>query len=335
MACTKNTARKPSGGLPPARFPLVATGVEERSRHYQAQHKLPVKILQSPAADVEPAVQDDWTQLIPSLPEGAAPPLEHVVERLNQEFDQPPPQDMEELADLVQDLCNNPPAPCELPVDMNMLQPTVISETVAETPQPLLLTKRAVASLAPSKARPNPSTGAAKCPRLEFQQQQRSQPAPRRKSSKPISLTSLQEIRKYQTESKPLLHFLPFTRVVRETLNQQGPYKITRGALMALKEVVEEHIVKVFEGANLACMHRDRGTLAPRDIRLYRHLSGDKDHLGIEPRSQEAKELDWQKFKEGRLTMAEATVLDTERHRKIRAQMRRLRKRALAGAGCL
>ena len=98
---------------------------------------------------------------------------------------------------------------------------------------------------------------------------------------------------------------------------------------------MEEHVVKVFEGANLACMHRDHCTLAPRDIRLYRHLSRDEDRLGIEPKSQEAKELDWQKFKEGRLTMAEATVLDTERRRKIRAQMRRLRKRALAGAGRL
>ena len=94
------------------------------------------------------------------------------MDRLNQEFDQPPPQDLDELADLVQDLHNNPPAPCEFPVGVNVTQPSVTSETVAETPQPLLLAKRAVATLAPSKAQPKPPTAAAKCPRLEFQQQQ-------------------------------------------------------------------------------------------------------------------------------------------------------------------
>ena len=118
--------------------------------------------------------------------------------------------------------------------------------------------------------------------------------------------------------------------MVRDILNEQGPYKISRGALLALREVTEDHLVRVFEGSNLACMHRDRCTLAPRDIRLFRQLSGDEDRLGIEPRSQEAKELDWQKFKSGRLSVAEATVLDTERRRKIRVQLRRLRKRVLA-----
>ena len=77
-------------------------------------------------------------------------------------------------------------------------------------------------------------------------------------------------------------------------------------------------------------MHRDWCTLAPRDIHLYHHLNVDEDRLGIEPHSQEAKELDWQKFKSGRLTVAEATVLDTERRRRIQVQLRRLRKHALA-----
>ena len=110
----------------------------------------------------------------------------------------------------------------------------------------------------------------------------------------------------------------------------RGPYKISRGALLALREVTEDHLVRVFEGSNLACMHRDWCTLAPRDIRLYHHLNGDEDCLGIEPCSQEAKELNWQKFKSGRLTVAEATVLDTERRRRIWVQLRRLGKHALA-----
>ena len=256
------------------------------------------------------------------------PPLERVVSQLNAEFEQDPSQEMEQLADLVQDLHDNPPAPSVLPATSQVLMPMVTSETVLETPvQPLLLAKRAVAGLAPTKARPKPPTTAAKCPRKEFRDRQK--PARRRKQ-KPSSLTSLQEIRKYKTECKPLLPFLPVIRVVRHILNEQGPYKISRGALLALREVTEDHLVCVFEGSNLACMHRDWCSLAPRDIHLCRHLNGDEDRLGIEPRSQEAKELDWQKFKSGRLTVAEATVLDTERRRRILVQLRRLRKHALA-----
>ena len=174
---------------------------------------------------------------------------------------------MEELADLVQDLHDNPPAPSVLPAPSPVLMSMVTSETVSETPvQPLLLAKRAVAGLAPTKARPKPPTAAAKCPRKEFRERQK--PAPRRKQ-KPSSLTSLQEIRKYQMECKPLLPFLSFIRVVRDILNEQGPYKISRGALLALREVTEDHLVHVFEGSNLACMHRDWCTLAPRDIHLF------------------------------------------------------------------
>ena len=111
MACTKNTARKSSGGLPLACFPQVAAGAEKKSRHYQARNQLPVKAVPSTAAEVNPT--EDWTQLSPSLLEGAAPPLERVVSKLNAEFEQAPLQDMEELADLVQDLHENPPAPSE------------------------------------------------------------------------------------------------------------------------------------------------------------------------------------------------------------------------------
>ena len=229
-----------------------------------------------PSTEAEIDSTEDWTQLSPSLLEGAAPPLERVVSRLNAEFEQAPVQDMEELADLVQDLHENPPAPSEPASSSVVLASTVTSETVAETPiQPLLLAKRAVAGLAPTKARPRAPTAATKCPRQEYHQMERQKPAQRRKP-KSSSLSSLQEIRKYQTECKPLLPFLPFIRVVRDILNEHGPYKITRGALLALREVLEDHLVCVFEGSNLVCMHRDRCTLAPRDIRLFRCLSGDE-----------------------------------------------------------
>ena len=88
----------------------------------------------------------DWTQLNPSKLEGAAPPLERVVSQWNAEYEQAPLQEMEELADLVQDLHNNPPAPSVLPAPSPAITPMVTSETISETPvQPLLLAKRAVA----------------------------------------------------------------------------------------------------------------------------------------------------------------------------------------------
>ena len=72
MARTKNTARKGSGGLPPACFPLVAPGVGKKLWHWQEQNQLPVKAV--PPTAIEADSTADWTQLSPSLPEGAAPP---------------------------------------------------------------------------------------------------------------------------------------------------------------------------------------------------------------------------------------------------------------------
>ena len=227
MARTKNTARKGSGGLPPARFPQVAPGAGKKLRHYQARNQLPVKAVPSTAAEADSTA--DWTQLSPSLLEGAAPPLERVVSQLNAEFEQAPSQEMEELADLVQDLHDNPPAPSVLPTTSQVLMPMVTSETVAETPvQPLLLTKQAVAGLAPTKARPKPPTAAAKCPRKEFRERQK--PVPRRKQ-KPSSLTSLQEIRKYQTECKPFPSLPPIYQSSEGHSEWTGPLQdLTRSS---------------------------------------------------------------------------------------------------------
>ena len=152
---------------------------------------------------------------------------------------------------------------------------------------------------------------------------------PRRKKKKPRSLTALQEIRKYQSEVEPLLPLLPFIRVVRDLLNDRGPYRITREAILALRTAVEDYLVSTLEGANLACMHRNRCTLAPQDIRLYRRLRGEDEKIGQTQESRDARRRDWEKFREGRLTLVEATVLDTERRRKLRALMIKRRQRAL------
>ena len=314
MVRTKNTSRKYPNGLPPARFPSIATGMEERNRHYQQLQLIG-----------EEAPTTDWTDLTPSFEEPLSPALTRTVDQLNREYEEFPPQDIEELSDLVEDLRNNPPTPVTIEkvmettmeeieepsplVQPSTSTPTIVTETVAETLRvPLLLAKHVTAAPAPTKSRPRPPTGAAKCPR----------PSPRgpteepKKKKKRINLTALQEIRKYQSEVKPLLPLLPFIRVVRDILNWQGPYRITREAILALRTMVEDYLVTTLEGANLACMHRNRCTLAPQDIRLYRRIKGEDEQIGETLESQEARRRDWAKYKEGRLTLVEATVLDTE-----------------------
>ena len=222
-----------------------------------------------------------------------SPALARTVDQLNREYEELPPQDIEELSDLVEDLRNNPPTPATIEKVMEtateeieepspMVQPststpTLVTETVAETPRaPLLLARRVTAVPASTKSRPRPPTSAIKCPRPNLREPTEEP----KKKKKRINLTALQEIRKYQSEVKPLLPLLPFIRVVRDILNWQGPYRITREAILTLRTMVEDYLVTTLEGANLACMHRNRCTLAPQDIRLYRRLRGEDEQIG-------------------------------------------------------
>ena len=150
----------------------------------------------------------------------------------------------------------------------------------------------------PTKSQPRPPTSAVKCPRANPIRSEE----PKWKKKKSVSLTALQEIRKYQSSVEPLLPLLPFIRVIRDLLNLQGPYRITREAILALRTAGEDYIMSTLEGANLACMHRNRCTLAPQDVRLYRRLRGEDEKIGQTEESQEARRRDWEKFRAGRLT---------------------------------
>ena len=149
-----------------------------------------------------------WTDLTPTFEEPVSPALAQAVEELNRNYEELPPQNLEELSNLVEDLRSNPPTPTVTEQAMEMSprpveEPrpeatpstsaaVVITETVAETPRmPLLLSRRATAVPAPTKSQPQPPTSAAKCPRPEFQGPVEE---PRRKKKKPRSLTALQEI---------------------------------------------------------------------------------------------------------------------------------------------
>ena len=206
--------------------------MKERDLHYQQ-----LQLVEAEAPTM------DWTDLTPSFEEPVSPALTRTVERLTQDFEELPPQDIDELSSLVEDLRSNPPIPVSNASVTEMVveepravvpphtpAPTVVAETVAETPRaPLLLARRATAVPAPTKSRPRPPTSAVKCPRTNSIRSEEP------KKKKPVSLTALQEIRKYQSSIEPLLPLLPFIRVVRDLLNLQGPYRITREAILALR----------------------------------------------------------------------------------------------------
>ena len=149
MVRTKNTARKQHFGLSKARFPVVPTGHSERDLHYQAQ-------LQLPSEDA------DWTTLTPTLMGTESPKVGRAVDRINEEHANSPAQTIDEVCDLVQDLCAHPPTSpvedpenCELPAAIVTSTPTLHMQTLTETVHPtLLLARRATAT--PVRGVPNP-----------------------------------------------------------------------------------------------------------------------------------------------------------------------------------
>ena len=269
MARMKNTERNYAQRLPRARFSRIATRAEERNNFYHLTLQLP------------PQDASDWTNLTPSGV--TSPELEKMVDRLNVEHLD------STMLELVEDLHENPPTsldgagPVGLESDKleDMLveevssttepPPRVVTaETVKETEYPpVLLARRATAM--PTKSQPAPPTAATKCPRPEFCMQREELTGTRRKS-KPKPASSLMDIRKYQTEVKPIFPWLPFVRIVHELLYNRGPYKIMREAIEALRTVGEGYLLECLEGANLACMHCDRCTVCAKDIRLFQRL---------------------------------------------------------------
>ena len=330
MVRTKNTARKQHFGLPKARFPVVPTSRSERDLHYHAQLQLP-----SETDEV------DWTSLTPMLTGTESPEVGRVVDWINEEHANSPPQTIHEVCDFVQDLqvcpptapvkdpvtqsdCELPNMPSDEPVATTSSPPTLYMETVAETVRPpLLLAWRATATPVPARGVPNPPTAETKCPRKNHHVSEEL----RRKPKRPKALSALREIRKLQEEMEPILPWLPFVRLVHKFLFDRGPYRVQQQAIQALQVAAEAYIIEVLGGGNLACMHRDWCTLAPKYIRLFRRLRGDMDSMLEAPESEEARREDWRRYKKDHLTPGEAMVLDTNRHRKLRLLIQKRRQR--------
>ena len=149
----------------------------------------------------------------------------------------------------------------------------------------------------------------------------------RRKPKRPKALSALREIRKLQEEVEPILPWLPFVRLVHELLFDRGPYRVQRQAIQALWVAAEAYIIEVLGGRNLACMHRDWCTLAPKNIRLFRRLRGDIDSMGEAPESEEARREHWRRYKKDHWTPGEAIVMDTNRCHKLRMLIQKRRQR--------
>ena len=261
MVHTKNTARKQHLGLPKARLPAVPTGHSERDLHYQAQ-------LQLPSEDA------DWTTLMPTLMRTESPEVGRAVDRINEEHANSPPRTIDEVCDLVQDLHAHPPTSpvedpenCELSAAIVSSTPTLHTETVTETVRtPLLLARRTTATSA--QGVPNTPTITTKCPSKEYCVNEEVRQKPKR----PKVLSALREIRKLQEKVEPILPWLPFVQLILKLLFAREPYRIQHQAIQALRAAAKAYIVEVLGCGNLACMHRDRCTLAPKDIQLFRRL---------------------------------------------------------------
>ena len=82
---------------------------------------------------------------------------------------------------------------------------------------------------------------------------------------------ALREIRRYQRSTELLIKKLPFSRFVREILqdSDKAAIRVTKGAIEALQQAAEDFIVKMFEDINLLALHAKRVTIQPRVILLF------------------------------------------------------------------
>lgn len=102
--------------------------------------------------------------------------------------------------------------------------------------------------------------------------------AARRKQSKPAAGTPLiRDIIRLQKSTDLLIPKLPFSRVVRELIQQQNmreQMRLTPAALEALRESAESYLTYVFSDANSIVRNRGQVTLQPKDIQLLMYLRG-------------------------------------------------------------
>jgi len=80
---------------------------------------------------------------------------------------------------------------------------------------------------------------------------------------------ALREIRKYQKSTDLLIKRAPFQRLIREiTQYYRDDMRFTKTALNCLHLATEDYIIEIFQGANLAAIHRNRVTVMKKDLEI-------------------------------------------------------------------
>ncbi|CAG9829182.1 unnamed protein product [Diabrotica balteata] len=95
-----------------------------------------------------------------------------------------------------------------------------------------------------------------------------------------VSNKTLKDIGRLQREVTNCIPRLPFSRLIREILLQEGrvhQLRVQLEALKALQEASEIYLVNLFEDANRCAAHARRITVMPRDIQLTLELRGPTD----------------------------------------------------------
>lgn len=85
------------------------------------------------------------------------------------------------------------------------------------------------------------------------------------------SRSILKQIRQYQQSTDLLLQKRPFSRLVRDIMDdyiEKEQVRFNASAMMALQEVIETQMVMVCTRANMITMHAKRVTVAARDLSL-------------------------------------------------------------------
>ena len=91
---------------------------------------------------------------------------------------------------------------------------------------------------------------------------------------------ALNEICFYQSTYNLLIRALPFSRLIRELLNEARPssvdsFRIQAIAVHVLQWAAEAYMVRLLEDTNLCALHARRCTIMPKDIQLARRIRGE------------------------------------------------------------
>lgn len=92
---------------------------------------------------------------------------------------------------------------------------------------------------------------------------------------------ALREIRRFQKSTDLLIKKLPFQRLARHLSDLHvapgaPSFRMQTNALIALQEATEAYAVGLYEDTNLTTIHRNRQTIAPKDLQLTRRIRGER-----------------------------------------------------------